>query len=84
MNYLAILALRKAGKPDLADTLKQRWIRLNKEYFALNRHILPAYHLKDPGSSPKTPARIDGALAVLTALLNEDKSNEQLMISHEQ
>lgn len=71
MNYLAILALRKAGRPDLAETLKQRWLGLNKRYFSTHRHILPVYNLKDPGSSPKTPARIDGALAVLTALLNE-------------
>jgi len=71
MNYLTILALRKAGRTDLADTLKQRWLQLNRQYFAAHRHILPAYNLKDPGSSLKTPARIDGALSVLTALLNE-------------
>lgn len=71
MNYLTILALRKAGRPDLADTLKQRWIRLNKQYFSEHRHILPVYNLKDPGKSSRAPARIDGALAVLTALLNE-------------
>lgn len=71
MNYLTILALRKAGRPDLADTLKQRWIGLNKKYFSEHRHILPVYNLKDPGKSPQIPARIDGALAVLTVLLNE-------------
>lgn len=71
MNYLTILALRKAGRPDLADTLRQRWIGLNRQYFSKNGHILPVYNLRDPGSSPKTPARIDGALAVLIALLNE-------------
>lgn len=71
MNYLTILALRKAGRPGLAETLKQRWLSLNRLYFSQHRHILPVYNLKDPDSSPKTPARIDGALAVLTALLNE-------------
>jgi alpha,alpha-trehalase len=71
MNYLTILALRKAGKMDLANTLKNRWIKLNRAYFAANKHILPAYNLKDPAASEKTPARIDGALAVLVTLLNE-------------
>lgn len=71
MNYLTILALRKAGRPDLAESLKQRWIGLNRRYFSKHRHILPVYNLRDPDSSAKTPARIDGALAVLTALLNE-------------
>ena len=56
---------------ELAETLKQRWIRVNRQYFAKHRHILPVYHLADPLGSPKTPARIDGALAVLVALLNE-------------
>jgi alpha,alpha-trehalase len=71
MNYLTILALRRAGKTELADTLKNRWITLNKEYFAKNKHILPVYNLKNPELSVKTPARIDGALAVLITLLNE-------------
>lgn len=71
MNYLTILALRKAGKTELAHTLKNRWIALNREYFAKNKHILPTYNLKNPDSSQKTPARIDGALAVLVTLLNE-------------
>lgn len=71
MNYLTLLALRKAGRPELAETLKQRWIRVNRQYFAKHGHILPVYHLADPLGSPKTPARIDGALAVLVALLNE-------------
>ncbi len=71
MNYLTILALRKAGRPDLADTLKQRWLSLNRLYFSQHRHILPVYNLKDPGRSSKTPARVDGALAVLIAILNE-------------
>lgn len=71
MNYLTILALRKAGREDLAEVLKFRWLKLNKEYFSKQGHILAVYNLRDPGSSPKTPARTDGALAVLTALLNE-------------
>ncbi len=71
MNYLTILALRKAGKTELAETLRQRWIGLNKAYFTRHQHILPAYNLADPDSSSVTPARIDGAIAVLTALLHE-------------
>ena len=71
MNYLTILALRKAGRPDLAETLKQRWLTLNRTYFSNNGHILPVYNVKDPAASKKTPERIDGALAILTALLNE-------------
>ena len=71
MNYLTILALRKAGKSGLAETLKQRWLGLNRDYYSKHGHILPVYNLRDPGSSSKNPARIDGALAVLTALLNE-------------
>lgn len=71
MNYIAILALRKAGRADLAETVKKRWIALNRNYFEKNKHVLPVYNLKSPETSAKTPARIDGALAVLTILLNE-------------
>ncbi len=71
MNYMAILALRKTGHDALADVVKQRWIAMNKAYFVQHKHILPSYDLDKPLETAKTPQRIDGALAVLIALLNE-------------
>lgn len=71
MNYLSILALRKVGKNDLANDLKNRWINLNREYFRTHKHILPVYNMRSPELSPKNAVRIDGAFSVLIALLNE-------------
>lgn len=71
MNYLTILACRKAGENELANQLKQSWINLNKDYFEQHGFILERYNLKEPQNSSLEPQRIDGALGVLLALINE-------------
>lgn len=69
MNYLAYLACKNYKNENLAGKIKDRWIQLNKAYYAENGHILRKYNLESPLNTDKTPERLDAALAILQLFL---------------
>jgi alpha,alpha-trehalase len=71
MNYLCYLAAKKAGNTAFAEKIKDRWLTLNRKYYAQHGHILARYDLSAPLETTKTPERLDAALAVLTLFLDE-------------
>lgn len=72
-QFYAIEALKKYGKADLAQKIKDRWVKTNREYFAKFGKIEPNYNVLEPLDLQKNShqQRIDGSLSVLLILLKE-------------
>ncbi|MCP9765746.1 trehalase family glycosidase [Lacihabitans soyangensis] len=72
-QFFAIEALKKYGKADLAQKIKDKWLKTNREYFAKFGKIESNYNLLEPLSPQKNShqQRIDGSLSVLLILLKE-------------
>jgi alpha,alpha-trehalase len=73
LQYFAIQALRKYGKVDLAQTIKESWININREYFAKFGKLEANYDVAQTPNAQKNShqQRIDGSLSVLLILLKE-------------
>ena len=72
-QFYAIEALKKYGQADLAQKIKDRWVKTNREYFAKFGKIESNYNVLEPLSPQKNShqQRIDGSLSVLLILLKE-------------
>lgn len=73
LQFYAIEALKKYGKTDLAQKVKDKWLKTNREYFEKFGNIDASYNVFEPLSSQKNShqQRIDGSLSVLLILLKE-------------
>jgi alpha,alpha-trehalase len=73
LQYFAIQALRNYGKVDLAQTIKESWININREYFAKFGKLEANYDVAQTPNAQKNShqQRIDGSLSVLLILLKE-------------
>jgi alpha,alpha-trehalase len=73
LQLIAIEALRKYGKHELAEKIKKNWLNTNQQYYTTNGRILASYNVNQPITPQKNPhqQRIDGSLSVLLILLNE-------------
>lgn len=72
-QFFAIETLKKYGKVQLAQKIKDRWLNTNREYFVKFGKIEASYNVFQPLSSQKNShqQRIDGSLSVLLILLKE-------------
>lgn len=73
LQYFAIEALRKYGKVELGQKIKERWLNTNRQYFANFGKIESSYVVSQSLSPQKNShqQRVDGSLSVLLILLNE-------------
>lgn len=72
-QFYAIEALKKHGNAELAQKIKDKWLKTNQEYFTKFGKIEPSYNVYQSMSSQKNShqQRIDGSLSVLLILLKE-------------
>jgi alpha,alpha-trehalase len=70
-QYLAIKALQKYQKQDLAKEIATRWLNTNEAYYKGKGKIQNTYDVVGPKQKNPRTERIDGSLSVLLLLIND-------------
>ncbi len=73
LQYFAIEALRKYGKVELAQKIKESWLNTNREYFVKFGKLEASYDVVQTPKAQKNShqQRIDGSLSVLLIFLKQ-------------
>jgi len=70
-QFICYLALKNAGKQELADKIRNKWLLVNLNHTKKFGSIQSDYFEKTKKTKPQKSKRIDGALGVLLYFLNQ-------------